>query len=530
MIKVIIVDDEKNICLLIKKTINWESLGYVVIGEANDGLTAFNMIREQKPDLVVCDIRLPIMNGIELIETIRKQRVDIEFIFVSGYNDVEYLKGAITYNAFEYILKPIDIQSFTQILIKAAEKIKGKYIIRDKLDYLRLNMLMQSLNKILQNNAFISIETLNEEFGTSFKPTYFCIVIFKLDSKVLPLPHAVEYEFQKLINGFRAYYSGDFYEIAVLEREGNLQCTLLINTENNDSEFVKKKLTQFLDKYLSMNDSFFSQTLTIGLGDMVNDITEIKKSYDSAMASIKSRVVYGVNRIIDFKDTYTDSEHAANILSPRENQKLTTLFDVFDAKHAAVEISKLFNTNAPEYIDNPLIYHMISYEIIEIMFNSFLKKDIKLKNNIYYNKSNFMAKIDNCFSYEQMETLIVNIFNRFVKEYAIMRQKNGEKVIGEIKVYVANNYREDITLHDVARHVGLTPSYISSLFRMKTGENFSQYLINYRIEMSKDLLKDVQYKIADIAAMSGYKDPKHFTRTFKKIVGVNPTDYRKLYI
>ena len=190
------------------------------------------------------------------------------------------------------------------------------------------------------------------------------------------------------------------------------------------------------------------------------------------------------------------------------------------------DIVKIFKKAAKVNPNNPAIFYAAAQEIIELMFDSVERKEM-YSNHM---KAEELDRIDDCLSVEEMEACILDIFQNLCDQFEQEKMKNGNKTINEIKAFISENYMLNIGLDDVAKLVCLNPTYVSEIFKKKTGENFSEYLINYRMLIAKDLLKDVKYKITDVSTMVGYQDPKYFSRLFKQKVGVNPSDYRNLYL
>jgi two-component system response regulator YesN len=522
MYNVIVVDDETWICKLIRKIVDWDAIGFNIIANASDGFTALELIEKHKPDLVITDIRMPGLDGIGLIKAAREKKLDIEFIIVSGYSDFEYARSALAYDAFAYILKPLDRDEFEEVLYSVKDKISKKNTIKVKLESSETAMLESDLRKIIdKTNKGITAESLNRKYNTKFMagPNY--TVIFKQDfiSK-----DNINDDYQYFLSKIKRTHADAFQEKVYFPGNAEDQTIFILNLKNDADDVYKlmRKIMQAFDG----EDFSKSFTLTICIGLKVNTINEIDVSYESAANAMKARVFLGAGRVIDANKEAGRIIDAKNIIDIRVKKKLSVLFDVFDMENASKEIKRILFDAEKKSTENLLSYHTAAYEIIEILFESMESKGIKHKSGI--SRQQAFASIDGFCSVKEIEDYISSLIKEFQDAYLDEKHNNGEKLITEIKRFISENYMSNINLEDVAKLVCLSPTYVSEIFKRKTGENFSEYLIDYRIEIAKDMLKDIRYKVVDISQMVGYADSKYFSRLFKKKVGVNPRDYRKL--
>lgn len=524
MYNVIVVDDETWICKLIRKIVDWEKIGFNIVANAGDGLTALKLIEEHKPDLVVTDIRMPGLDGLGLIKTVREKKIDVEFVIISGYSDFEYARNALIYDAFAYTLKPLDKDEFEKILYSVKDRITEKHRIKNKLESSDTVMLEGELRKIIDNiNRDISQKTLNDRFNTNFMEGPFYTVIFKQDFFT---KERYDDAYQHFLYDTKKKYADNFQEIVYFSGKTKDQTVFIINLkdETQDVNNVMKDIIRSFDE----KDFSKNFTLTISIGSRVSSINETGVSYESAANAMKARVILGVGRVISAKEEAGRIVDTKGIIDIRAKKKLSALLDVFDTENAFAEIKTIFSDAEKKSAVNLLSYHIASYEIIDMLFEIMQKKGVQHKSGI--SRQQAAMFVDGCRSVKEIENYIALLIKEFQDSYLGERHDNGEKLITEIKRFISENYMININLDDIAKLVCLSPTYVSEIFKRKTGENFSEYLIDYRIEIAKDMLKDIRYKVVDVSQMVGYTDSKYFSRLFKKKVGVNPTDYRRLYI
>jgi len=523
MYNVIIVDDETWICKLIRKIVDWDSIGFNIIAAAGDGLTALKLIEEHKPDLVITDIRMPGLDGIGLIKAVREKKLDVEFIIISGYSDFEYARNALTYNAFAYILKPLGKEEFEKILYQAKERIEKKINIKEKLESSDTAMLKSDLRKIIdKENKAISLTALNERYNTNFREGPFHIVIFKQD---FIARENDDDGFSYFLSEIKRLYADHFQEIIYFPGRIKGQTVFIVNLKKETDEL--QKIAEEIRREFNKKDFAGNYALTICIGGRVDRIGDIDVSFESAQNAMKARIFLGTGKVIDANAEAARMADEANVTDIRARKRLLALLDVFDEENALAEIKKILSDAEKKSAENLLSYHIASYEIIDLLFAAMQKKGIQHKSGL--SRQQAVDSVDGLGSCGEIENYVSSLVKEF-KEIYLEKHDNADKLISEIKKFISENYMKNINLDDVAKLVCLSPTYVSEIFKRKTGENFSEYLIDYRIDIAKELLKDIRYKIVDVSLMVGYTDSKYFSRLFKKKVGVNPTDYRKLYL
>lgn len=523
MYKAIIVDDEIWICKLISKIVDWEELGFQIVADADNGASALEKIEQYRPDMVITDIRMPGMDGISLIKEARQKRIDAEFIIISGFSDFEYARSAIEYDAFGYLLKPLDKDELLDILWKVKDRIDKKVSIRHRIEISERKMLQQTMLKILSGEEKqINVDYLNQHHATRLQEGTFCVAILKLDvpKKLEPDLHGGIQTLEGVVQTYRPF----FHDILLIPGETPSQTLLILNFDALAGARVREMLQEVLAQCEKVEGRQNGTRTTIGIGGAVDTLQDIRRSYQQAQNAIRARIVTGTGKLID-AETLQIAE-VKDVIDIRERKKLAASFDLFDQSAATQEIAKIFKRATKTNPNNPIIYHLTAQEIFDLMFDSIERKAPDSSRV----KAEELCRIDDCLSLQEIETCILDAFQSICHSFEEEKQKSGNKTIHEIKSFISENYMLNIGLDDVAKLVCLNPTYVSEIFKKKTGENFSEYLIHYRISIAKDLLKDVKYKITDVSTMVGYQDPKYFSRLFKQKVGVNPSDYRNLYL
>lgn len=519
MLKVLIVDDEIQICRLIRKFLEDEGLGVEIIGEAYSGRTALNLIREKTPEIVITDIRMPGIDGLELVRHVQDMKLQTTFILISGHKEFEYAYSAINYGVEYYMLKPInktELQRNIRLIQQKKNETLNYREIVTRTTKKAKKIFVQELITNYKNISQMTLVELKSIYSLELNRTYYIPGILKLDYKYDLEENQKKtfiYQLEAILQEIEL--SGEL-ELENI-RLGN-QIAILFGY-NNEEIFY-----QTADKFIMevCNRYYEFASITLGLGDPVNDIRQIQ--FSNAKESILSRLVYGCNKIIkygppkafmppkDFSDITLQIKRSLEILNETEVKKvLCPLKDYIlsqqDAPccqynsviHIIKKLLPTINTISQDE-DKPLLYGELESELYDC--NTRLKL------------------------YTTFESVIV----QSIRDAKKLQEAKEHKYVRMAKEYVSEHYQENITLEDIARVTFINATYFSILFKQKEGINFSDYLTQYRIRIAKELLKDSSLSIGEVGVKTGYKNAKYFSKVFMKLVGIKPSEYRKLFI
>lgn len=535
MIKVLIADDELRICELIFRLIDWESLGMSVIAVAHDGRETIKIIKNEMPDIVITDIRMPGYNGVDVIRIGKEYNSDIQFIIISGYSQFDYAQNAIHYGVSDYLLKPVKAEELTKALLRIKSRIDKN---NQMYSQVKKAWTLEQQNRRLYREQLImeiahgkgfdvltkDMNTLNEQYKYEFIPGFFTIVIVKADGLNFEEKTESSFLYEKIQQSLSFAFAPVMQEMQGTMFD-NGTYIFLFNYENEYAE-IESQIHRLLNQMLLQKDVFKKLHLTIGLGKRVNCLAEVGKSYETAYLAIKDRILVGTDRIIegkekivvqDYKDYFLHTvRELENVV---ENLDYKRISDIIQEWGTALSKDKEINGYQIEQSAKALVN---SYLLSMQKNNYTLDEDDNLLKD-------FMKSIENCISLGEIQELLSGTLEQSLSEYRHKRALSGSKPIRDAKEYIRNNLAGNLTIQEVSEYIGYSSAHFSVRFKQECGITFSDYVMESRIEKSKELLKNTRETIESIAAAVGYSDVKSFTKNFKKYTEVKPSQYRKIY-
>lgn len=535
MIKVLIADDELRICELIFRLIDWESLGMSVIAVAHDGRETIKIIKNEMPDIVITDIRMPGYNGVDVIRIGKEYNSDIQFIIISGYSQFDYAQNAIHYGVSDYLLKPVKAEELTKALLRIKNRIDKN---NQMYSQVKKAWTLEQQNRRLYREQLImeiahgkgfdvltkDMNTLNEQYKYEFIPGFFTIVIVKADGLNFEEKTESSFLYEKTQQSLSFAFAPVMQEMQGTMLD-NGTYIFLFNYENEYAE-IESQIHRLLNQMLLQKDVFKKLHLTIGLGKRVNCLVEVGKSYETAYLAIKDRILVGTDRIIegkekivvqDYKDYFLHTvRELENVVENLDDKRIS---DIIQEWGTALSKDKEINGYQIEQSAKALVN---SYLLSMQKNNYTLDEDDNLLKD-------FMKSIENCISLGEIQELLSGTLEQSLSEYRHKRALSGSKPIRDAKEYIRNNLAGNLTIQEVSEYVGYSSAHFSVRFKQECGITFSDYVMESRIEKSKELLKNTRETIESIAAAVGYSDVKSFTKNFKKYTEVKPSQYRKIY-
>lgn len=529
MIKVFLVEDEYVVREGIKTKVPWEANGYEFCGEAPDGELALSLIDKAHPDILITDIKMPFMDGLELSKLVRNKYPEMEIVFLTGHAEFEYAKMAISLGAAEYLSKPVSstdlLNALAPIKQKIEEREREKKLLKQYSEEMQENTEMDKgeLFNLLVSGGTPTAMLLQRASELNIDLVASCYNLLLL--KVKSTKHEQD-EFSKSV-------VKSFLEIDALCRDGNpiaferipegrayiFMAESASKLEEKESDFVNKVKQAFDEK---SNISYFG-----GIGDPVFRLGELSNCYENAERAFAHRFLVGGNRIIRNSDIKLNSETLAETDVVVPNQLDLTGF---------AEFLKLGSQDEARYFVDDFFAGLDSATVKSLLMRQYVVVDAFLKVSDFVKSIGGNPQVLEQVT-ENKETLatekgaaeyLCRLLKAAISEReGISKDKNGKHVSDIIDYIEANYTNEELNLNMVAEYVNFSPSHLSAIFSQETGMTFIKYLTDLRIRKAKELLRCTAMRSSEICEAVGYKDPHYFSYLFKKNVGMSPMEYRE---
>ncbi len=539
MVRVFLVEDEILIRNGIKNSIEWEKEGYQFAGEASDGELALPMVLKEKPDILITDVRMPFMNGLELANLVKKELPGIKIVILSGYDEFEYAKDAIQIGVARYLLKPVSSAKLLETLGEISGQILHEQKEKElKNEYLREMRENEELKKMKFFGELVSgnispadaIEK-SRSFNINLSAQVYKIILFKIQNPSCQgsMPESFIEAYEEIENT-----AASIEYVYSFQRGADGWAFLLVA---DGQEEIEAKETYFIKALEEVTSKYPGTEYFGGSGNPVFRLRELNNSFHSADCAFASRFTKEINQIVK----YSDSSIKQNIDSFDCNS-----FTEIEQTHNV--IGKFLNNGTLEEVDS--FVNACFQEIPEKQFRSTLMRQYIIMN-IYISVMSFCEKIlasagrrvdeeARAADDEAMKKAIlttesiddIKIYIGHLLEQALETRNtvSGRRYSDIIKTainQIESTYMSDtISLNTVAASAGMSPSYFSSIFSREMGRTFTEYLTEVRMEKAKELLACSSMKTSETGYAVGYKDPHYFSYIFKKMTGCSPKKYR----
>lgn len=514
--KLLIVDDEELTRTGLVSSIDWKSLGIREIYQADDGLHGLEMARTYQPDIILCDVRMPRMDGISMLQRIESFLPDTAAIFMSGYSDKEYLKAAIRLKAITYIEKPLDLKEVQEAILEAREihlqKIRSHH--GEALHSLETaSRLAQQLTVAYGPNKG-TIEQLAGELSLRLSSgTFFTAYIVKLNME----PAVLEDTMQEIFRSLEEFLSHCHLScLHLVKRQQYLVYFLFGATRPTPA--ILQKTADFLGSRYAPLSSYY-----ITYGETVSGISRAYHSYASAVVLMQSSFFFPENTVLFPEVSGNASSKMPDRLQGAPEEEFARLLN--DGNQSAC--SEFLNDLYRFYFKNSSVLPNQAKDLYYKLFIALedCRKQQQLPT-VFPETWNIVDTLEHCFSYQELHRFMAEQTDACLS--AAQNAAPENPTIYLIKDYISRHYmNETLSVRDISAHVFLSASYVCTFFKNETNQTLNQYLTEYRMEKAKQLLSDPRYKITDISSKVGYSDGNYFGKSFKKYTGVSPSEYRE---
>ncbi|MFS0723114.1 response regulator [Paenibacillus sp. 1P07SE] len=541
MYKLIIVDDEYSTRNGLKLCINWFEYGIEVAGEAENGNKGVELANRILPDIVLTDVKMPSMDGIEMVNRLKDDHPETKFVFISGYDDIGYLKSAMKMDAVDYILKPVNLEELKAVIEKIMAMTKREESRKDMLQ--QMNARLNQSIPLLREKFFIQLirdrqaDRMSMEKRIDFLDLMlpyeapYCALIIRINNprtvfaamteqNTQLISFAIQNICQEIVD---ARISGRVFEH---QRGEYVLLVALPEMEGEDMIFpLVSELMDSLNSFLSRMAEAIS--LTIGVGGTVEHMGVLADSYKMAAEAIERKLFLGRNQVITFDVMAAQKDVDYRLI----NERITVFASVLktgDVAQVTLQLDKLFE----ELRTSPGIGFVDCQRIclqLLLVTSQFLSEFGMRAGDLGERESEAWSQLMKLETIDDMSLHIKKYLMAVCKRIESRQEKPVPEVITAIMRIIHERYPDNLTIADIASQVYLAKTYICLLFKQETGETINEYITRVRMEKAKERLTGSDQKLAEICASIGYAEPSYFTKQFRKYTGMNPSDYRDLH-
>lgn len=537
MLKVLVADDEKMICLLIEHLLDWEEHGFEITGMAYSGPEAFEMIVRHRPDIVISDIRMPGFDGLELIKKTKDAGIDAEFVMISGFRQFEYAQNAMKYGVKYYLLKPIEEDKLLEIIEEIKEQILAARKKADYENHLELEVretrdlmkkrFLTSMIYLEQPQQAAEIEEdrneVNRKYRTNFKEGIYRAVFVKLDTEGEEEIDSIIAEIEKRIRILE-----EVCEEQIMAETHSGVITLCNYDEERESEVMSaiEKLYENVKEYV---EQFVGFSVVLGVGKKEGHFFDSNRCIRSAIDAIKYRIRFPETGLIYADDYHFEAYRLEDIVNGTRQNEYLSRVESGDAESVIEFLQSLMREiRYGEKDYSPVYYFDMLISYVNILADYCKKKDY-CKEEVGDLLKKWNVRADNVRSEKMLFDITEKTVREVMEGIAKEKKEKDARPIRILKQYIEEHYMKEISLGQMAEMVDMNASYLSSMFKHETGMTYSEYLFQCRVKQASRLLVETAKSIGEIAEECGYQDARYFSKQFSKLVGLKPSEYRKLY-
>jgi len=527
MYKIMLVDDEASMRNRMLTRIKWEEYGFQIVADAENGIDALEKFEQFVPDVLITDIKMPFMDGLELSQKILENYPLTKIIILTGFDDFEYAQKAINLNVIDYILKPITHDNTVKVLEKTRDKLDSEF--QEKRDVNKLKEYFEKSYPLMRNHVlyqFVSGRILGKTAKERLEyyniqvpkgPYRIGIIQQKKNSKSENIKthetnRLMLYESVNSIIEHRDFGTTFIYDDSVI--------ILFAYGSDEDEENKKLESTIYeIDQYI---DKFMAFSINISIGHKYDTMDEISISYNQAMSALDYTTNGEDNEIAFIWDVEPDTK--STFLDLRKSDTIRAL------KTGSVEdvqdiISRIFTDIEINNIrEKDYKLYLLEY-VFDIIKNANL---LNVSVGEEYSQDKVIAFMKDTSSLFELKNWTINLACSVTNE--IIKQRDDKNVDYTQKAikYINDNYTDpDLNINKLSHVLYISPTYFCAIFKKNTDSTFNKYLTDVRLEKAKELIEQTDKKNFEIASLIGFADANYFSYCFKKNVGISPSQYRQ---
>lgn len=535
--KLLILDDEPILRQGIVNKVIKSGLPLDIVGEAGDGIAGLELVRREAPDIVITDIRMPGMDGIEFIEQAQRINEQLHFIVISGYSDFEYAKRALRLGVFDYLLKPVEDDqlkdSLSQIIykIEQARKSTAEMIrLRNETDLSRETLRQQYMTRMIQQAESPDTRSAErDEQLARIESKYRNYLAVVLVVEPIQLPHysfrlgdenliwfAVENVMSERIESTGR--DGILFQHSLHENE---MVYLLGIESQNESLVVQDWLQEVrfgLQNYLKLQ-------VTIAIGTIVDQIGQMPLSYRHAKLALRNQMIHGTGQIYDYESLQKRSVERGVLLTDEDESKLIYWLNDYNA----IALQSWIELRIQSLAHSPsATYMQLEWLCVDLylLFRKYLLANTSEMEWIIGEMDDLLLWLQKLSTWQDAVNQMQRIAGNIVGYLSQSNPGSNKDLMEEVKLYMEAHFASSITLQSISERFYIHPNYFSRRFKEKHGQTFVDYLTAIRMKKAMDWIRETELQVQQIANKVGFEDASYFTSVFRKFYGLTPKQYR----
>ncbi|MHA6485191.1 response regulator [Paenibacillus sp. strain BS8-2] len=532
MYQLLIVDDQPDLVEDLATMLPWEEIGIGSVFQAGSGTEALSIMKETPIDIVISDIRMPGISGLDLIETIRTQWSHVKCILLSGYNDFEYAQRALKSQASDYLLKPVDDDELLQSVRFAIASLENRWLevsshqsaiatLRDNLPIVRGHLLGDLLNGKRYNAQEWQHKLDMLELGIRPESPV-CMMLLRMEDYFVSHSETDNSLFEYAICNIAEEIFADSFKLWYM-RDDYGYCVFLIFPKDNadvlDLLAVEQRMSH-LQHYVKL---YLKGTVSLAASRDVRFPVDISAIYEELLNSFRQRIGNERDFFYTLKEGHETSE-ASSLSQLYQPPLLHHLLEAGQWDAAEDKLLAIFAELEHKWGDSHEHILETYFSIISSLSYSVHKNKLWL-SDIMGQEFNQLLNGPHFHTIRQLQVWTTEIIGGFRANISGRAQDSRSVIIQKVQEYASSNL-DTASLQSIAEHVYLNPSYLSKVYKLETGEGISDYLSRLKMEKAAHALRSSPNKIYEIAAMVGYQKTSYFIKVFKERYGVTPQEFR----
>jgi two-component system response regulator YesN len=535
MFKVVIIDDEALVRVGLKSIIDWNEQGCELIGEASNGQAGYDLIINNKPDIVITDIKMPVMDGLKMIKSLTEQNIRPKFIILSSYDDFNLARQAMKYGVEEYLIKlELEPDAFIGILNRIKERIIIEYKKRNeeyKLEKhiragkyaMREEVMKKIIGKALVDRSDIKAELEEIQIKLS-EDSISCLVIKikdcgKLESYEEADLNLLEFSILNILDEI----ANDFFISYGFKLNIKEYAVVFSESSTEEASDMNRKIEDMAQRLVMMLKQYFNIDVVIGVSGVNMGFEGIGKAYSQSTKALQQSFYNGDKKVIYYSRLNLDQNIKKNLNIHELGDNLLKYIEIKDIEAIEVTFENIVDLFTKEKLTKDAAYDIcakIAYLIMTVV-----EKDEKSIEEIFGDDKSIFEKIVKLGSIQDIISWLRRLNQRLCSFLLNKDNNNNNKIVSQAKRYVIENLSKQISLQEAANMLNMSSGYLSTLFKQSTGVSFIDYVTEARMDEAKRLLKESNLKIYQIAQFTGYENAYYFSKVFKKITGMTPKEF-----